>query len=134
MNRLRDFQTAIVGPLAYYHTIRPGKAVSFADGLFNYETTKGSPVNLFLNWIKSGRWQAQEPGKAVHSYQRKMAGMCACIRAWDTNTEISRIVAQPEAVEWLADMNPKLRDWIREHVSQPSGKERRNQQKVQKGA
>ncbi len=119
---LRDFQSYFVGPLAYYHTVRPGKAVAFADEVFNFETSKGSPTNLFSNWIKSGRWQASEPGKAMPSYQRKLTGLCACLRAWDSNATITRVVPTGEAAQWLGDQNPKLRDWITAHVSRRGDK------------
>ncbi len=115
-NYLKDFASAVVAPLAYYHTVRPKKALEFAEGLFNYETTKGSPIWLYMNWIKSGRAVAMEPGKHVHLYQRKMAGICACIRAWDENATITRVVAQPEVIEWLSEQNPKLREWTRAHI------------------
>ncbi len=116
-NYLKDFQSPVVGPLAYYHTVRPKKAADFADGLFNFETVKGSPINLYMNWIKSGRWQAREAGAAMHTSLRKLAGLCACLRSWDENTQIVRVVPSYNTVEWLGDLNPKLRDWIREHIS-----------------
>lgn len=117
-NHLKDFQPSVVGPLAYYHTVRPQKATQFADSLFNFETVKGSPVNLYMTWIRSGRYQAAEPGKRGHLYTRKVAGLCACIRAWDENDKITRVVAVNTAIEWLGDLNPKLRDWVRAHVTQ----------------
>lgn len=120
-NQLKDFTSLVTGPLAYYHTVKPGKALQFADSLFNFETVKGSPVNLYLNWIKSGRWQAQEAGKGVHTSVRKLAGMCACLRAWDTNNQITRVVTSVDVIDWLADQNPKLRDWIRAHVLRSHG-------------
>jgi hypothetical protein len=116
-NYLKDFQSSVVAPLAYYHTVRPKKALDFAEGLFNFESVKGSPLNLYMNWIKSGRWQAREPGSTMHTFQRKLAGLSACLRAWDENTTITRVVSSANTIEWLGDMNPKLRDWVREHIT-----------------
>ncbi len=123
-NYLKDFQSSVVGPLAYYHTVRPGKALQFADALFNFETVKGSPVNLYLNWMRGGHFRTKDPGTkfaGMHVFQRKIAGICACLKAWDDNTTISRVVTAPSSIEWLGDSNPKLRDWCKAHISRTSG-------------
>jgi hypothetical protein len=116
-SRLRDFSGSVVGPLAYYHTVRPQKATSFAESLFNFETTKDSPVNLYLRWMKNGRWSQVSEGGIKRAATRHLAGIISCIRAWDENETLARIVPSYQTVQWLADFNPKLRDWVREHVT-----------------
>jgi len=104
-----DMQGRVVGPLAYYHTVHPRKSTDFAESLFNCETSKGSPVALYLKWIHQG--SHKKLGKEGH-----LRGLCACLRAWHEDRTIEVIRSSPEAVQWLADLNPKLRDWIRKHI------------------
>lgn len=113
----KDMAGVVAGTLAYYHTARPGKALAFAESLFNFETTKDSPVNLYLRWMKSGRWTNVSEGGIKKPNTRHLAGLISCIRAWDGNEILTRVVPTYEAVQWLADLNPKLRDWIKEHIT-----------------
>jgi len=104
----KDHIGYIVGSLAYYHSVQPKKALAFAGSLFNFETSEGSPVRLFLNWQKT----AQETTMAT-----KIRVMAYCLRAWDEDTQPQKTSSHPDHVRWLADINPKLRDWIRQHIS-----------------
>ncbi len=107
----KDFVGSVVGPLAFYHTVRPTKALSFAEDLFHYTAKPRSGVQCFLNWMKYGGQNLLGGGM-----QRRIAGLCSCIRAWDANVEIGRVHASNESITWLANLNPVLRDWIREHI------------------
>ncbi len=116
-NTTHAWTASDIGPLAWYHLARPQKARDFAEGYFNFETQKGSAVNLFLHWIRSGRWLTIERGSMKSAGSRRMAGLCACLRAWDDGNSMTKIVPTPDAIQWLADRNPQLRDWIRAHVT-----------------
>lgn len=108
----RDFQARVVGPLAYYHTVSPRKAENFADDLFNFTAEKGSAVQHYLRWMKSG---------PKHS-DAHMKGICAAIRSWDQGSEASVLRPHIEAVKWLADLNPKMRDNIKQVIPRTASK------------
>ena len=104
----KDFVGHIFGPLCYYHSVRPKKAFAFGESLFKFNTTEGSPVRLFLNWQKTSKGVPQVT---------KLQIMCFCIRIWDEGKTVSKFAAGYDDIVWLANQNPKLRDWIRSHVS-----------------
>jgi len=103
----RDFQGRIVGPLAYYFTARPKRAMDFAASLFSFETTKGSPVATFLRWFKN---------RSETSTETYMKGICCAIRAFDSGEEIEFLKPHNEGIEWLANLNPQLRAKIRSTI------------------
>ncbi len=101
----RDYLGRLVGPLTYYHTARPKKAEEFASSLFNFEVTKGSPVQVFLNWQKN---------KIGVHFDKHVAALCSALRLWDAGeNEMQILKPTREAVGWLANQNPKLRDYLR---------------------
>jgi len=104
----RDFKGRLVGALAYYHTVRPMKAEQFADDLFNFTAEKGSAVQAYLKWHKNNT-------KSRH--EQYVTAISVCLRAWDASQPLSYVRLNDEAVKWLADLNPKLRDNIRSVVS-----------------
>lgn len=103
----RDFQGRIVGPLAYYHTAAPEKAEQFAGDFFQFTAAKDSPVQTFLKW--------QNAGPRVTDIRLK--AICACLRAHHAGELLTKVHPNIEAVAWLANLNPKLRDNIRQAVS-----------------
>ncbi len=98
-----DFKGRLVGPLAYYWTAHPVKALSFADELFNHSTAKGSAVHTYFRWT----------GDRIRNTEEHLKGLCACLRAWHSNSEISMVRPHNDAIEWLSATNTKLRDQIR---------------------
>jgi len=104
----KDFVPHLFGPLCYYHSVRAKKALAFSESLFKFETTEGSPVRLFLNWMKVS--------KGVPTVNRFQT-ICFCIKAWDEGKSVNKFAASYEDIQWLANQNPKLRDWVRTHVS-----------------
>lgn len=100
----RDFQGRAVGPLAYYYTTAPKKAVAFAEALFNATATKGDAVWLYQNWLKQHPDSKTDVG---------LKAISACIKAWHTNEELKQIRISSEPLEWLALTNGKLREQIR---------------------
>lgn len=105
----RDFQGRNVGPLAYYYTSSPRKAMDFAEQLFNGTAVKGNAVWLYANWLK------QHP---QYKTEAVLKGLAWCIKAWHTNTDVQRISTHVESLEWLSNTNPKLRETIRAAVPQ----------------
>lgn len=103
----RDFQGRNVGPLAYYYTAFPRKAMEFADQLFNGTAVKGNQVWLYANWCK------QHPAYKTDTGLKALAW---CLKGWHTNMELTRISTHIESLEWLSNTNPKLRETIREAI------------------
>lgn len=101
----RDFKGKTVGPLAFYHTSHPQKAMAFAEGLFNHTAEKGSAIHTYFKWRDSAHGTTHTD---IH-----LKGFCACLRAWHNNQSLSVVRLNTEAVEWLSSTNPKLRDQIR---------------------
>lgn len=103
----RDFQGRNVGPLAYYYTAFPRKAMDFAEQLFNGTAVKGNAVWLYANWCKQ---------HAGYKTDNGLKALAACLRAWHMNTELTIVRTHIEALEWLSNTNPKLRETIREAI------------------
>lgn len=103
----RDFLGRHIGPLVYYYTAHPKKAMAFADGLFNFTSPKGGAVSVYLSWLKSHPRTTTDVG---------LRAICASLRAFHTDAEITSIRPHAEAVEWLAALSPKLREQIRKLV------------------
>jgi len=106
-NHISDFQGRLVGPLAFYYTAHPKKALEFSNALFNYSGGKGSPVTAYLNWDKTHR--------RLHT-EYKLRALSACIRAHHEGRELTAVHLNREALEWLSGTNPKLRDQIRARI------------------
>lgn len=102
----RDYTGRQVGPIVYYHTVKPKKAEEFASNLFNFECQKGTAVQVLLNWQKN-----RAHGTHIQNY---IIAMCSALRAWDANeTDMQILRPTREAVTWLANLNPVLRDFLR---------------------
>jgi hypothetical protein len=101
----KRFQPRNVGPLAYYHTARPVKALAFAEELLQHTASKGGAVHLLFRWLENHR------GRMLTELYLK--ALCASLRAWDTNSAPSVLRPHVEAVEWLAGLNVPLRNKIR---------------------
>jgi len=106
-----DFHARVIGPLAFYHTAKPDKALRFADELFNHTTDKGSAIHAYFKWVS---------GRASIPTHDHLMGICHCIRNYDNGFPLTVIRPYPEAVEWLADTNKKLREQIRQLVPRNS--------------
>lgn len=105
----RDYTGRVFGPIVYYHTAKPKKAEEFASNLFNFEVQKGTAVQVLLNWQKN-----RAPGTHISNY---IFAMCSALRAWDANeTDMQVLKPTREAVAWLANLNPKLRDFLRQNT------------------
>jgi hypothetical protein len=107
----RDYSGRTLGPLVWYHTLRPKKAIEFAESLFNFRTTANSPVAAYLIWAKAGG------GLRKQSTALVIRAMCSAIKNWDDDRKMSHLRPTVEHIEWLANSNPKLRDWIRTHTT-----------------
>lgn len=103
----RDFQARLIGPLAYYFSSKPNKAMEFADGVFNFKTESSKVVQAFL------RWQKNNEGSQTETYNKAIA---SALRTFDANEEIQLIKPTIESVEWLSNTNPKLREQLRKLV------------------
>lgn len=103
----RDFKPRTVGPLAFYHTVSPRKAEEFADAIFNFTGEKGSPPQLYLQWVKNKR-----------ASDDHFKGFCACLLAWEENRNIQAVRLTIENVKAVAGLNPKLRDQIKKITAQ----------------
>lgn len=102
----RDYVGRVVGPIVYYHTVKPKKAEEFASNLFNFEVQKGTAVQVFMQWQKN-----RAPGTHIQNY---ISAMCSALRAWDANeTDMQILRPTREGITWLANQNPKLRDLLR---------------------
>lgn len=93
----------MIGVLAYYRTARPGKADEFTSRLLNMEFEKGTPPWLFAKYMRDG--SADDQKIFIRS-------LCTVLRAWDANENISYIRPGPNACEWMAKTNPKLREQL----------------------
>lgn len=106
----RDYNGRTLGPLVWYHSFRPKKAVDFAESFFNFRTSQNSPVAAYLMWAKAGGTRKQSTANVIRA-------MCSAIRSWDEDRKVQQLRPTPEAIEWLANSNIKLRDWIRTHTT-----------------
>lgn len=102
-----DFHARVIGPLAYYHTSHPTKAEKFAEDLFNHTTEKGTAIHAYF------KWTGLRSSIPTHDH---LMGMCHCIKSYHNDFPLTVIRPYPEAVEWLADTNKKLREQIRQLV------------------
>lgn len=104
--RRHEMKGITLGPIAYYHTARPRKAVEFATTYFNMEWEKGSPIHAFALWQKSH-------GKIEP--MTKYCAICAAIRMFEEGrTDVRQIKPTLEAMDYVADLNPKLKSQILE--------------------
>lgn len=99
----RDFQGRTVGPIAYYFTTKPNKAMAFAEGIFQLNFDKGSAIPAFLNWERNRTTNTVSRLKAISS----------AIRSWDEGKQVEVLKPTVEAMEWLANTNPELRALFR---------------------
>ncbi len=106
-NSPRDFVARFVGPVCYYYSTKPNKALDFADSVFNFKTG-ASPVQAFMRWAKNNI------GKEAFVYTKALA---AALLAFDSNEEVEVIKPSQEAMDWLSDINPIFRDQVRKVVS-----------------
>jgi hypothetical protein len=108
------FQGRWVGPMAYYSSVRPGKAREFARDVFNGTCTPGSPEQLFHRYyfgdLVARKW--------VHE---NINAICCCLHAFDEGKKIERIGYSNDHANWLTSLNPKLADEIR-RVCNPNPK------------
>ena len=107
----RDFTGRTIGPMVWYHLVKPKKAADFAESLFNFRTTAGSPVAAYLLWTKSGGGLRRQSTALV------IRAICSAIKAWDEDRKVSHLRPTGDAIEWLSSINPKLRDWIRTNTT-----------------
>lgn len=114
MTTCRDFVGRVCGPIAYYYSSKPNKALAFAESYFQMEMKKNSPVAAFARWMKAEHGRGA--GRKGHQLT-VIRAVCAALRAWDENREIQVLKPTSEAVEWLANTNEKLRDHINAHVN-----------------
>jgi len=110
---IKEFRGSIVAPLVYYHTTNPKKAAAFATSMFNFETVAGSPVRALLNWRKDHQAKNSKHSKVEYVLQ----AMSCAIKAWDSGNDLTRITLHYDNTEWLANTNPKLKQWIRSHTA-----------------
>jgi hypothetical protein len=47
------------------------------------------------------------------STQLVIRAICTAIKAWDEDRKLAHLRPTTEAIHWLSNTNPKLRDWIR---------------------
>jgi len=97
-----------IGPLAYYHTVRPAKAKDFAERVFTLDVDKNTGPQVYARYMRD-----RKPGRQVEA----IAALAACIRAWENNEEIAFIRLNTNATQWLAALNPKLRENIRTMIN-----------------
>lgn len=101
----KDFVGKIIGPLAFYYTARPQKALKFADSFFHMNLTPGSAIQAFYIWHRN----RQRIPSDIFAH-----ALCSTIRLWDADdNDVKQIKPTREAVEWLATLNPKLTDNLR---------------------
>lgn len=104
----RDLNGWLVGPLAYYYSVHPNKALEFSEAVFNMEAVKGTGPHALLLWMKNSK--ASGRGK---DGRMKIKVACSALRSFHTGQEVQIIKPTIEAVEWLSNLNPKLREQIR---------------------
>ena len=88
--------------------IRPKKALEFAESL---RSTSGLPRRarwqLYLDVGQDGWWLEEAEHAARHP------GHLQAIKAWDEDRKLAHLRPTTEAIHWLSNTNPKLRDWLR---------------------
>lgn len=89
----------IVGPLAFYHTVAPKKAIEFAEGIANLEMERNSGNQLYARYIR---------GRSPDSQEIAIRAACSAIRLWDENETAEHMKPTYQAIEWLAARNKKL--------------------------
>lgn len=90
----------VVGPLAFYRTVSRKKADEFLDRFVNANTEKGTGVQLFTKYSRHDY--------TTHQSTSIMA-LCACLRLWDSGETAEYVKSTPQACEWLANENKKLK-------------------------
>lgn len=89
----------VIGPLAFYHTVAPKKAVEFFEGMINMETTRGSGNQLYAKYLRD---------RTVNSQDLAIRAACSAIRLWDECETAEFLKPTFQAVDWLSAKNKKL--------------------------
>lgn len=102
----------VVGPLAVYRNSFTERANEFARGYFTKENLpKGSPILALIKWIEL------HPEGGKEAMVAKLKAAAYCIHQFHTDQEADMAVTRDEPLYWLAALNKKHGEIIREMVN-----------------
>lgn len=93
-----------IGPIAFYHSVKPRKAEVFAEQVANLDTIKGSGSQLYAKYLRD-----RNPDNQDHAVQ----ALCSALRIWDADESAEFFKGSYVACDWLAEQNKKLTSNIR---------------------
>ncbi len=98
----RQRTAMVIGTLAFYHKQNPGRAIEFAQGLFRMEELKrGHPVLALIRYL-----QSHHQGTGLQRLAT-IKTICGCLRAFESNEELTEAKPIQEAFDWLQVQDKK---------------------------
>jgi hypothetical protein len=89
----------LIGPLAFYHTVAPKKAVGFIEGLINMDMVKGQGNQLYAKYMRD---------RTMNDQDKSIRALCSALRLWHEDESGEQLKPTFQAIDWLAGLNKKL--------------------------